>query len=121
MRLKAKVLKVEVKKNISYDPRTGSPDPSYFLEATVMDIETYAVYHCSFRDTFAEQLRQAYSEKRPEADRDALAREVESPAKQLRENQMMVLEVEDIRDHKDVITLLVKPIEEDELRYRTGS
>ncbi len=94
MRLKAKVLKVEVKKNVSYDPRTGSPDPSYFLEATFMDIETLAVYHCSFRDAFAERLRQAYHEKWPEADRDVLAREVESTAKQQRENLEMILEVE---------------------------
>ena len=116
MRLKAKVLKIQVEKNPDYDPRTGSPDPSYFLEATVMDIETHAIYHCSFRDTFAEQLRQAYCEKWLEADRDALAREIEATAKQQRENQEMILEVEGIRDPKEVLTLLVRPIEEDEVQ-----
>ena len=56
MRLKAMILKVEVKKNIGYDPRTGSPDPSYFLEATVLDIETSAIYPCSRADKCREAI-----------------------------------------------------------------
>lgn len=40
MRLKARILKVEVKKNPGFYEKTGDPDPSYFLEATVIDIDT---------------------------------------------------------------------------------
>jgi hypothetical protein len=109
--LKAKILKTEVKKNVHYDPQTGAPDPSYFLEAVVVDLETHTVYHCSFRDAYAEQLRQAYLEKWSEADRDALAKKVETEAKQERENREIMLEVVDIPRDRDVIMLLVKPME----------
>lgn len=114
MLLKAKILKAEVIRNIRYDPRTGTRDPSSFLEATILDIETDAEYRCSFRDAYAEQLRRAYLEKWPEAERDALARDIETRAKQERENREMLLEVVGIRPDKDSITLLVRPIEEDQ-------
>jgi hypothetical protein len=111
VRLKAKVLKIEVKKNPGYDKQTGNPDPSYFLEATVVDVETLTKYQCSFRDALAERLRQAYNEKIPETARDALATEVETIAKQQLENQEVILEVEEVRVNKDFITLLVKRID----------
>jgi hypothetical protein len=100
--LKAKVLKVEVKKNPGFHEKTGEPDPSYFLEATVVDMETHTKYQCSFRDDLAERLRQAYREKLPEAERDALATEVETIAKQQLENQEITLIVDDVASTKNL-------------------
>jgi hypothetical protein len=68
-------------------------------------------YQCSFRDSLgAELLHQAYKDKLPEAERDALAAEVEAKAKHLIENQEVTLIVDDIRVNKDFITLLVRKI-----------
>lgn len=52
-----------------------------------------------------------YKEKRPEAERDARAAEVEAQAKQQLEHQVVTLLVEDVRVNKGFITLLVKEIE----------
>jgi hypothetical protein len=109
--LKAKVLKVEVKKNPAFHEKTGDPDPSYFLEATVVDIDTSTRYQCSFRESLgAELLRKAYSEKIPEGERDILAADVETTAKQQLENQEVTLIVDEIRVNKGFITLLVRTI-----------
>jgi hypothetical protein len=107
--LKAKVLKVEVKKNPGFHEKTGDPDPSYFLEATVVDADTSERYQCSFRESLgAELLYKAYSNKIPEAERDTLAADVEAKAKQRLENQEVTLIVDDIRVNKGFITLLVR-------------
>ncbi len=109
MNLKAKVLKVEVKKNPAFNEKTGQPDPSYFLEATVVDTDTSVKYQCSFRESFgAELLYKAYNEKIPEAERDTLATNVEANAKRELENQEVALIVDDIRTNKGFVTLLVR-------------
>jgi len=109
--LTAKVLKVEVKKNPGFHEKTGDPDPSYFLEATVVDVETNVRYQCSFRESLgAELLYKAYGEKIPEAERDALAADVEAKAKQQLENQEVTLIVDEVRVNKGFITLLVRKV-----------
>lgn len=45
------------------DHPEDSADPSSFLEATVLDLETDTEYRCSSRDAYAERLRQAYLKK----------------------------------------------------------
>jgi hypothetical protein len=107
--LKAKVVKVEVKKNPAFHEKTGAPDPSYFLEATVVDSDTSTTYHCSFRESSgAELLRKAYNEKIPEGERDTLAAEVETQAKQRLENQEVALIVDRFRVKKGFITLITR-------------
>lgn len=113
MNLKAKVVKVEVIKNRAFHEKTGEPHPSYFLEATVVDtgVEIPVKYRCSFRGSLgAERLYQAYKDKLTEVECDAIAADVQTKAKQLIENQEVVLLVEDMRVNNDSITLLVKKV-----------
>jgi hypothetical protein len=68
MQLKATILEVKEKENTRYDTITGDPDPSYYLEATVIDfsVKEPQRYHCTFRDIpEVDQLRQAYKDKWP--------------------------------------------------------
>ena len=110
MQLHAKVLNVSVKKNPAFNTQTGDPDPSYFLEATVVDTETFERYQCSFRETpEVDLLQKAYNEKWPEAERDALAAQIEAEAKQqFPENQEATLVVTGFREKKGHVTLLVR-------------
>lgn len=97
MLLNAKVLKVEIKKNPAFHEITGEPHPSYFLEATVLDIDTYEKYQCSFRDVLgAERLLKAYKDNLPEAERNAIAADVEANAKHDIEHQEVAMTVVDV-------------------------
>jgi hypothetical protein len=109
MRLQARILHTRVTKNQAFDERTGNPNPSYFIEATVLDTETNQTYRCVFKDTpEAKRLSQAYRDKWPEAKRDALAAEVETKAKQqIPENEDVTLIVYDI-NKEGPTTLLVR-------------
>ena len=109
MLLKAKVFNVEVKKNPAFHEKTGESDPSYFLEATAIDLETGQGYHCSFRETPEVQLLQkAYKDKLPEEQRDQIAAQAEAQAKHRLDKPETTLIVIDIRIHQGFITLLVK-------------
>ncbi len=84
MRMDALVNKVEIKKFPAFDPKTGAPDPGYILQATVTDMDTSETHQCSFNQGFGlENMREARKQKAPEADRDALAAQIEAAAKPL--------------------------------------
>jgi hypothetical protein len=85
MRLYGVVDKIEIKKFPRFDQQTGAPDPSYMLQALVMDLDDKRVYHqCTFNDGFGlEGLRAACKAKMSEAERDAISGQVLAVAKQL--------------------------------------
>ena len=84
MRLDGLVNKVEMKKFMAFDAKTGVPDPGYILQMTVTDMDTNESHQCSFNEGFGlENMRQARKQKAPEADRDALAAQIEAAAKPL--------------------------------------
>jgi len=88
----ALVNKVEMKKFQAFDPKTGVPDPGYILQATVTDMETNESHQCSFNQGFGlENMREARKQKAPEADRDALAAQIEAAAKQLEGQRLNLL------------------------------
>ena len=90
--LKAKILKVEIVKNQAFHEKTGKPHPSYFLEASVVDIDTGTSYRCSFRKSLkVEQLAEVYRQDISEADRDTIAAEVEGEAKEQIEGKEVIL------------------------------
>ncbi len=92
MRMDALVNKVEMKKFQAFDPKTGVPDPGYILQATVTDMETNESHQCSFNQGFGlENMREARKQKAPEADRDALAAQIEAAAKQLEGQRLNLL------------------------------
>lgn len=111
MDLKAKVLKVDIKKNAGFDEKTGKPHPSYFLEAPVVDtgVDVPVRYQCSFRDSLgADSLYDAYTRNLPEAECDAIAADVLAKAKQRLDNQEVALIVEDVRSNNGFVTILVR-------------
>jgi hypothetical protein len=84
MRVDALINKVEIKKFMAFDPKTGVPDPGYILQAVVTDMDTNESIQCSFNEGFGlENMRAARKDKRPEAERDALAAQIEAAGKQL--------------------------------------
>jgi acyl CoA:acetate/3-ketoacid CoA transferase alpha subunit len=92
MRIQAVINKVEVKKFMAYDSKTGAPDPGYILQATVTDMDTSESSQCQLNEGFGlEQLREARKLKAPEADRDAIAAQVEAAAKQLEGQQLQLV------------------------------
>jgi hypothetical protein len=98
-------------KNPAFHEKTGDPHPSYFLEATVVDVDTSVRYQCSFRESpGAELFYKAYRDNIPEAERDTLAADREAKAKKELENQEVMLIVDEIRVNKDFTTLLVRKI-----------
>lgn len=90
MRILGVIDKIEVRKFSAFDPKTGAPDPSYMLQAMVMDLDDKRNYHqCSFNDGFGlEGLRAACKAKVLEADRDVLAGQVLAAAQQLEGQQV---------------------------------
>jgi hypothetical protein len=89
MRVNALVNKVEIKKFQAFDPKTGVPDPGYILQAVVTDMDTNETIQCSFNEGFGlENMRAARKNKEPEANRDALAQQIEAAGKQLEGQQV---------------------------------
>jgi hypothetical protein len=92
MRIDAVITKVEIRKFPAFDPKTGVPDPGYILQCNATDMDTNEPCQCTFNEGFGlEQLRDARRNKVPEADRDAIAAQVEAAAKQLEGQRLMLV------------------------------
>lgn len=92
MRISGLINKAEVRKFPAFDPKTGVPDPGYIANLMITDMDSGETVQCSIDQGYGvERLREVRKFRLPEAERDAIAAEVQAQIKPLEGQQLTLV------------------------------